>query len=203
MLQGDRLSSRHNIFIPTTLIIWRILLFVTKSSLPYSAHYNFQSEKSVPLSVGASQCAIHNGTSHFPENGQSLAGHGHSWVCLQSAQCTERSLTHIPLTKLATYIKKKKKKKKRTNLVYVSVERVHGRVVPIMASAARTAKLDTEWLVIMKGTMVTWVVMNYHWIPRAFFLAITVSIPVPGNFLKLICKQPLNWCSFYCSQYWW
>lgn len=49
------------------------------------------------------------------------------------------------------------------------MERVHGRVVPIMASAARTAKLDTEWLVIMKGTMVTWVVMNYHWIPRAFF----------------------------------
>lgn len=182
MFQGDWLSSRHNIFIPTTLIIWRILLFVTKSSLPYSAHYNFQSEKSVPLSVGASQCAIHNRTSHFPGNGQSLAGHGHSWVCLQSAQCTER-----------------KKKKKTHKLLHVSVERVHGCVLPIMASA----KLNTEWLVIMKGTMVTWVVMNYHWIPRAVFLAITVSIPVPGNFLKLICKQPLNWRSFYCSQYWW
>ena len=81
-----------------------------------------------------------------------------------------------------------KRKKKTHKLLHVSVERVHGCVLPIMASA----KLNTEWLVIMKGTMVTWVVMNYHWIPRAVFLAITVSIPVPGNFLKLICKQPLN-----------
>ena len=45
-------------------------------------------------------------------------------------------------------------------LVYVSEERVHGCVLPIMASAARTAILDTEWLVIMKGTVVTWVVLN-------------------------------------------
>lgn len=37
---------------------------------------------------------------------------------------------------------------------------VHDRVLPIMDSAARTAKLDTEWLVIIKGTVVTWVVMN-------------------------------------------
>lgn len=42
------------------------------------------------------------------------------------------TITHILLTKLTTHIKKNKKKKTH-KLVYVSVERVHGRVLRIMA----------------------------------------------------------------------
>lgn len=62
-----------------------------------------------------------------------------TWLLLgvSSVGTTYWKITHILLTKLTTHIKKKqnknKNKKKTHKLVYVSVERVHGRVLRIMA----------------------------------------------------------------------